>query len=98
MSETQQTTQLTSVEQVKQRISELHTALTSRLPGYEGLLQIIHRNLANDPDVVTLLSKEEVGTVVAALSQRKGIVLAKAAGSGKTSSGKKLSQITTDDL
>lgn len=95
-------TPLSSTEQVLQRIEDLKSALQSRSPGYEHLLKIIHKNLLDDPDVVNLLKPEEIGTVVAALAQKKGIVLAASIPKGNvkntTTTGKKLSQVTLDDL
>lgn len=91
-------TPLSSMEQVIQRISDLQTAMQTRSPGYEFILKTIHKNLQDDPDTVNLLTPEQIGVIVAALSQNKGIVLGVSAGKNKTSSGKRLSSLGLDDL
>lgn len=91
-------TPLDRFEQIAQRISDLQTKMQSKAPGYEALLQVIHRNLAADPEVVTLLSEEQIGVIFAGLSQMKGVIIAEAAGKNKTSSGKKLKDISLEDL
>lgn len=68
---------LTVAEQMKERILSLQEALQQQLPGYESLLHTIHRNLASDPDTVHLLSEEEIGVIVAALSKRTGVLIMK---------------------
>lgn len=91
---------LPALDYLKTKISELQGLLEKAAPGYEGLLFHIHKNLAENPDVNFLLSEEEVGTVVLGLSKKKGIVLAEAAkkSGNRTPSGKKLSDLTADDL
>lgn len=91
-------TPLDKFEQISQRISELQTKMQTKAPGFESLLQVIHRNLANDPEVVTLLSEEQIGAIFAGLSSMKGIVIAEATGKSKTSTGKKLKDISLGDL
>lgn len=97
-SQAQNPTPLDKFEQITQRISELQTKMQEKAPGYESLLQVIHRNLVNDPEVVTLLSPEQIGVIFAGLSQMKGIVIAEAAGKNKTASGKKLKDVGLGDL
>lgn len=83
---------LSVAEQMKTKIAELLEALQKQLPGYESLLHTIHRNLANDPDTVHLLSDEEIGVICAGLAKRTGVFIAKAevekkSGKGKTTLG-----------
>lgn len=95
----QQPIPLDKSEQIFQRISDLKISMQAKSPGYEALLQVIHRNLVDDNDVVTLLSPEQMGTIFAALSMKKSVIIAKAASSkSKTSSGKKLTEISIDEL
>lgn len=99
------TAEALSVEQqIKGRIAELQEAIEKSIPGYQQILKEIHTNLRNDPDTVTLLSDEEIGVIVAGLSKHKNVVIAleeaKKASKSKnvTASGKKLTQITGDDI
>jgi hypothetical protein len=99
MSQTQTgPTPLDRFEQITQRISELQTKMQSKTPGYEALLQVIHRNLSQDNEVVTMLTEEQIGAIFAGLSQMKGIIIAEAAGKNKTSGGKSLKNIGLEDL
>jgi hypothetical protein len=93
------TVPLTQAEQVRGRILELQEALQQNMPGYEGLLHTIHRNLAQDPDTVHLLSEEEIGIICLGLSKRTGVFIAqeKEGKSGSGSGGKK-GKATLDDL
>lgn len=97
-SQAQNPTPLDKFEQISQRISELQIKMQEKAPGYQGLLQIIHRNLSVDPEVVTLLSPEQIGVIFAGLSAMKGIVIATVAGKNKTSGGKSLKDIGLGDL
>lgn len=81
---------LDKTEQIKARIADLRDSLRAQLPNYESLLHTIHRNLATDPDTVHLLTDEEIGIIVAALSKRTGIFIAKEVAEKKSGSkGKK---------
>lgn len=94
-------TPLTNCEQIVERIVELQKALSTNLPGYESMLHTIHVALQKDEECVVLLTPEQVGVLCAGLSKKKGIVIAvntvKSAAK-KTASGKKLSEVTLDDL
>lgn len=68
---------LTNSEQIKARIADLLEALQKQLPSYESLLHTIHRNLATDPDTVSLLTEEEIGVICAGLAKRTGVFIAK---------------------
>lgn len=91
---------LTNYEQMSHRISSLQAALSAAAPGYEKLLQEIHTNLAQDEEMAHLLTEEQVGVICAALTKKKGIVLAEQSKkSGTTANGgKKLKDVTLDDL
>ena len=94
---------LVNSDQVKARIQELQDAIAKAVPGYVSILREIHGNLQKDPDIVTLLTEEEIGIIVAGLSKHKNIVIATAETKGTkskslTSTGKKLNQISLEDL
>ena len=67
---------LPSAEAVIAKINELQVSLQERLPNYESLLHTIHRNLATDPDVVNILTEEQIGVIVAGLQKRTGVFIA----------------------
>jgi hypothetical protein len=83
-------------EIVKGRIFELQEALEKATPNYTNILREIHNTLKNDPDVVTLLTEDEIGTITAALKQHKNVVITSEA--VKKVSKKKLSSIDEDDI
>lgn len=89
------TASLTSAEQIKDKILRLRTALQQQLPNYESLLQIIHMNLSKDPDVVHLLTEEEIGVICAGL-QKKTMVVIISGELKKKSPGK--GKVALDDL
>lgn len=67
---------LTNGDKVAQMIADLQEKLTTVQPGWESLLQMIHSTLQRDPDVVHLLTEEQVGIVVSGLQKKTGLVLA----------------------
>jgi hypothetical protein len=90
---------LTGAEQIVQKISVLKEMLQQSLHGYESILQQIHINLAKDPEIVTLLTPEEVGVIVAGLAKRKGIIIATTStAKAKTASGKSLKNVGLEDI
>lgn len=93
--------QLDNLGQMAQKIADLQTALQTRAPGYERLLHEIHVGMQKDPDVVHLLTDEQVGVVVAGLSKKKNVVIAepdKIAKKRTLANGKPLSEATLDDI
>jgi hypothetical protein len=83
---------------IKGKIQELLDSLQKGTPQYEGLLYNIHVNLQKDPDVVHLLSPEEIGVIVAGLSKKTGVFITVTSSKTKTSSGKKLKDLSLSDL
>jgi len=78
MAESQQTapTPLDNSQQVVDRIAMLQETLRNNSPAYESLLHTIHVQLAKDPDVVHLLTEDQIGMIVAGLSKKKDVVIA----------------------
>jgi acetylglutamate synthase len=89
-------TPLSSVERLQVKISELQAQLQTNAPGYASLLHEIHRALKEDETLVHLLSEQQIGTIVAGLSKRKGVVIAEA--TVKKTTSKSLSKLTADDF
>jgi hypothetical protein len=94
-------TPLGSADVLISRISELQEKLQAVAPGYEHLLHTIHTMLHKDPDMVHMLSEEQIGVIVSGLSRRKNIVIAEPEKAGKrtkTASGKSIKDLDLDDL
>jgi len=84
-----------------QKLSELEEKLRAAAPGYETLLYTIHKQLSGDEQLVHMLSDEQIGVIVAALTKRKQIVLAdigKKVTSSTKVGGKRLKDFTLEDL
>jgi C4-type Zn-finger protein len=73
ISEPSDTSEHEEYNQIFQKIEDLKTALQEAIPGYEQILFTIHRNLASDPDVIHILSEEQIGVIVSGLSKKKAI-------------------------
>lgn len=66
---------------------ELQAKLLADNPDIRLNLAIIHRELAKDPAIVTILTPEQIGVIFTGYSKQTGIEVIKAGGTGK---GKKL--------
>lgn len=87
---------MTPHEQIQANILQLREAMLSAYPEIPTLLQTIHRQLKEDPEVTTLLTEGEIATIVDGLKRQKSTELVT-----KTSSAAKTSRIkntTVDDL
>jgi hypothetical protein len=86
---------LSTEEVLFSKLLTLQEELEKALPNYKESLREIHNLLRSDPDMVHILSEEQVGLVVAGLSKHKGVVLVEATSKG----GKgKRKEITEDDI
>lgn len=88
---------LTAADLIINRIGELKEALQQSIPGYERMLQQIHTALAQDEEIVHLLTEEQIGVICAGLAKRKNVVLVAAAAQSKTES-KRLSAVSVDEI
>jgi hypothetical protein len=86
----------TSHEILSLKIAELSQAITSTLPNMPSLLQEIHKNLKSDPDLITILSSEEVAIIISGLSKQTQTTITTSILSG--SKGKSLKKISVDDI
>lgn len=90
---------LTTGQQLLERTGELQQALEKQLPGYKDLLRVIHNMLKSDEDLVHVLKEEDIGVIISALSKHTGIVITTSQKkAGKTASGKKLNEVTAEDI
>lgn len=86
----------TSHEAISIRIQELYDSVQSTLPNMPTLLREIHSNLKQDPELVTLLSPEQVSIIVSGLSKQTQTTITTSILSG--SKGKALKKISVDDI
>lgn len=66
------------LQEIQMNIAELEEALISTHPEMPVLLRKIHTKLKNDPEIVTLLSEEEINTVIRGLEVQTNVSLAPA--------------------
>lgn len=85
---------------IKDKIAEMNTALLSAHPTMPILLRDIHNHLRRDPELVTIISEEEIGMIVNGLKQQTKTALVTATvKTSKTAAGKKtIAKLTVDDL
>lgn len=82
--------------EVQEKLAQLESMLTANTPGISTLLRDIHSVLKKDPDIVTLLSEEEVSVVVRGLKKQTATEIATTAVKKKPK--KALSKMTVADL
>ena len=82
---------------VLEKCQELEEALSTDLPGFPYILKDIHETLRADPDVVTLLTEEQIAIIVKGLEKHTGIVVTPAKAK-KTTSAKSKTPISASDL
>lgn len=89
-----------NVLEVQSKLTELSEKILTAHPLMPVLLRTIHTQLRKDPEIVTLLSEEEIGIFVNGLKMQTNTVLVTtAAKSVKSQSEKaKLKNLTADDL
>ena len=81
---------------VQEQIENLKAALLAAHPTMPILLRDIHKTLKADPEVVTLLTEEEIGVIVNGLSSQTQTTIATSLASGKK--GKSIKSIGVADL
>lgn len=87
---------MTPHEVISLKIQELHSAILSSHPTMPTLLREIHGNLKQDPELTTLLSAEEVKTIILGLSKQTQTTITTAILS--SNKGKSLKKISVDDI
>jgi hypothetical protein len=78
-------------------MSELQDALDNSMPGFAHILKDIHDSLRADPDVVTILTDEEIAVIVKGLEKHSNIIVTPAKAK-KAASAKSKTPISADDL
>jgi len=87
---------MTPHEIISIKIQELYDAVQSTLPNMPTLLREIHSNLKQDPEIVTLLTPEQVSIIVSGLSKQTQTTITTSILTG--SKGKSLKKISVDDI
>lgn len=85
---------------IKMQLAELEQALNEKLPGFKTILRDIHAKLRQDPAIVTLLSDEEIGGILAGLKHHAQVeIIAPKAAKAKKASAKAIAaNMSADDL
>lgn len=86
--------------EIQLKLADLQSALLEKNPQMPLLLRDIHSQLKQNPEVVTLMTEEEIAVVIAGLSQQTLTHLSGSTlKSAKSASGKaSLKKVSTDDL
>jgi hypothetical protein len=87
---------MTPHEIISIKIAELYTSVQATLPNMPTLLRDIHSNLKSDPELVTLLTPEQVSIIVSGLSKQTQTTITTSILSG--TKGKSLKKISVDDI
>lgn len=87
---------LSAHEIIALKIAELYTSVQSGLPSMPTILRDIHSNLKTDPELVTLLTPDEVAIIVSGLSKQTQTTITTSVLSG--GKGKPLKKISVDDI
>ena len=82
-------------EIIRTKILDLQQALEQRLPGMKNALADIYNSMKQDPELVTILSEEEIATVIRGLKQHANLEIPV---SKQTSSKAKKQPVTAADL
>jgi len=83
--------------QVKEKLAALEEALKEGLPNIAAILRPLHKQLKDDPDIVTTLTEEECAIIAKGLAKQTAVNITEKL--TKTTSRKKsLSKTTVDDL
>lgn len=55
------------IDSIKIKVAELEAALNASLPGYANLLQVIHKELGAQPELLYKLDDAEIATIISGL-------------------------------
>lgn len=85
---------------IKMQLAELQDALEQRVPEFKTILRDIHGKLRADPEIVTLLTDEEIGGILTGLKHHAqvDVIAPKAASTAKKAAKAKIANMTADDL
>ncbi len=81
-------------EPFKMKLAELEQQLEDQVPGFAFTLRDIHRTLAQDANIITILSEDEISLIVKGLARQMDTTVVVA----KKSSTKRTQPVNADDL
>lgn len=87
---------MTPAEQITDQINNLQEALLTSHPTLPTILRSVLQKLKSDAHIVTLLTEDQIGTIVKSAIKHTGAVIT--ATTSKASAKKALSKISADDL
>ena len=90
--------ELTKHQQIVEQIGTMRNLLLQGNPNFSSMLRTIHTNLSKDKDVVTLLSEEDIGSLVSGLMAQTGVVITAAAAKKSKSAKAGTKGFTLEDL
>ena len=83
---------------IKTKLDELDRMLMEKHPGMPMLLRDIHKTLKAQPDIVTLMTEEEIAIIVRGLEKQTNSQLVAATLKPTKAKKESLKNVTTDDL
>jgi len=86
---------MTPAEQVKAQIITLQEKLLAQAPDMPLLLRDIHNQLKKDPEIVTLISEDEVCAIVSGLKKQTATEIITAASKSKKAAKPKVNILDT---
>lgn len=95
-SESLPVTKALATHPIAMEMAELEDALEKQVPGFANILRDIHIKLREDPNTVTLLSEEEIATIVKGLERHANVTLTTKA--AKPTAKAKKTPISATDL
>lgn len=84
--------------EIKTKLEELEQALLAQHPTMPQILRDIHRTLKAQPDQVTLMSEEEINTVIRGLEKQTNSYIAASVSKPKAAAKASLKKVSADDL
>lgn len=86
---------MNSAEQIREKLFLLEQQLNEKLPGITTALRDIHTKLKKDPEVVTLLSEEDIGILIRGLKKQVATELVT---TSLKKAPKQVKKVSLDDL
>lgn len=83
---------------IKTKLDELEQLLLTNHPNMATALRDIHKTLKAQPDIVTLMSEEEIAIVVQGLAKQTNSQLVASTLKPSASKKKALTKVTSDEL
>lgn len=79
---------MNTADAIKMKVAELEQAILNQHPTMPTLLKQMHTALRQEPELLHMLSDEEIGVIVQGLSKQTNTVIVTAAAKGNSKAGK----------